>query len=125
MNLTMALNAAACGCLFWIAGSFLLAHPPAKGTRALILQLGLLLTMVGSMVGALAPYRYDAEPSWWALALRIGAAITAVCVYDELFGIVTQTRNTTRHLLTTPQRIRAWWRRALSTAEQARRCRPR
>lgn len=125
MNLTMALNAAACGCLFWISGSFLLANPPARGIRQLILQLGLLLTMVGSMVGALAPYRYDTDPTWWALVMRIGGAIAAICLYDLMFGITAQTRCTLRHLFTTPQRLKAWWARSLDTAHQARRCRPR
>lgn len=116
MNPLVLLNAAACAVLFWIAGSFLLAHDRAEGWRQLVLQLGLVLLMVGSMIGAVAAFREGPAAPWWVLTGRVGAAIAAVCLYDLVFGIAEQTRHTLRHLLGTPARIRAWWRRSLEQA---------
>lgn len=117
MSPSTLINAAACAVLFWIAGSFLLAHPRAAGFKQLALQLALLLMMVGSAVSAIASVRAPAETlPWWTLTLRAGGALGAVCLYDLTFGIAEQTIATVRHVLGTPARIRAWWARSLAQA---------
>lgn len=110
------LNAAACAVLFWIAGSFLLAHPRSAGLRQTVLQLALLLLMVGSLIGAVAAFREGPAVPWWVLTGRCGAAIAGVCLYDLVYGIAEQTRATLRHVLDTRARVRAWWRRSLEQA---------
>lgn len=118
MNWTLALNAASCACIFWVAGAFLFTQDRPTKTGEGALQLGLLLTMCGAMIAGLAPYRYDLVPAWWHLLLRGGTAIVALCLYDLGFGLIAQLKHAFDPIRTAPSRLRAYWQRAIANAHR-------
>lgn len=116
MTWTLALNAAACAAIFWVAGAFLFTRERAERPVEILLQVGLLLTMCGAMIAGLAPFRYGLVPAWWHLLLRGGCAIVALCLYDLGFGLLAQVRHAFDPVRTAPSRLRAYWQRAIAQA---------
>jgi hypothetical protein len=116
MTLQLAINCVSCLSLFWVCGSFLLAGGQALTMRHLLMQLGLLVAMVGSMAAALAPLKFDSPVPWWSLTTRCGFAIVALGLYDARFGIGNQLRHFLFHTAEIPKRIATWWQAALLIA---------
>lgn len=118
MTLQLALNTIACASLFWVCGSFLLVGGQAVTLRQLTLQAGQLTAMVGSMACGVAPFKYDAYPSWWTIVLLDGIAIIALATYDERFGIRRQLDHAVFAACAVPFHLRDWWRRSLEQAHR-------
>lgn len=113
----VSLNLLACAAIFWVCAAFLLARGPAACLRTFATQLGLVLSMVGAMVAGLAPMKFNAEPAWWSLTLRVGIAVVALAQYDKAFGIHAQAVHAFQAITAAPFQLRAWWRRAWADAQ--------
>lgn len=119
------LNAAACLCVFWVCGTFMLVSNSRGAERCLPVRVALLLVMALVFALGVAPLAGAHPPSALQLGARALIAAGALVFFDREFGIRRRWQCFCHNLRTLPDRLRAWWNQRLEIAERHARSRRR
>lgn len=93
--------------IWWCSAAALSAGHEVRTVRALVLQLGLILVMVSSFVGAIAVYMRPGILPTWMRGFVDGTAIVAGWLYDNRFGIARHVRMIRGGIASIPTRWKA------------------
>lgn len=119
------LNAAACLCVFWVCGTFMLVADSRGGERSLLVRVALLLVMAFVFVLGAAPLAGAEPPHASQLGGRAFIAAVAIVLFDREFGIRHRWQCFRCNLCALPGRLQAWWHQRLEIAERHARSRRR